>query len=82
MFALMLFSYDHLKKLVHCKLYLCSINRLDIPEEVHLRLICISQSTEYSNYTSEAMPTELPRLDFDVDMSHGMVDPHDGKWYT
>ena len=29
----------------HCELYLCNINRLDIPEEVNL--IWISQSTEY-----------------------------------
>ena len=37
-----------IKMVVHCELYLCNINRLDIPEEVHL--IWISQSTEYSNY--------------------------------
>ena len=29
--------------LVHCELYLCNINRQDIPEEVHL--IWISKST-------------------------------------
>ena len=28
--------------------YLCNINRLDLPEEVHL----VWQSTEYSNYMS------------------------------
>ena len=33
---------------VHCELYLCNINRLDVPEEVHL--IWISQSTEDSNF--------------------------------
>ena len=35
------------KMVVQCELYLCNINRLDIPEEVHL--IWISQSTEYNN---------------------------------
>ena len=35
------------KIVVHCELYLCNINRLDVPEEDHL--IWISQSTEYSN---------------------------------
>ena len=38
------------KMVVHCELYLCNINRLDIPEEVHLTWI--SQSTEYSNFMS------------------------------
>ena len=38
------------KMLVHCELYLCNINRLDIRKEVNL--IWISQSTEYSNYMS------------------------------
>ena len=34
---------------VHCELYLRSINRLDIPE-LAIHLIWISQLTEYSNY--------------------------------
>ena len=35
---------------VHCELYLCNINSIDILVEIHL--IWISHSTEYSNYMS------------------------------